>query len=339
MRHITCLVALLCSWSIAHSHHSPAAFDMTREIRLDGRVVSFQWKNPHTFITLDVTGADGSPVRQEIEASPAAILGPMGVGPDALKPGDHVIVHARPSRIGPGRTALGVTFEKDDGTTLPLHLTGREAAVVPAVATATSLAGQWLGRPEDFFGLRTAVMQQWPLTPAARNALGANADERAGTRARCVPYGPPALMVEPVLTTIEVGADRVTLTTDIDGAALQRVVYLGVANHPANLPPTPLGHSIGRWEGNVLVIDTAGFTRHDEGFGFGVPSSERKHLVERLTLASDGSRLRYETIIEDDETLTAPVRFDAELLYRPDLTPSGTACDLDAAQRYLLGGE
>jgi hypothetical protein len=259
----------------------------------------------------------------------------MGVGRDALAPGEHVVVLTRPNRGGEGRTVLGVHFTKDDGSVRPLHLTGREAAVVPTAAVATSLAGKWLGRPEDFFGLRTAARERWPLTPAARDALAANADERAGTRARCLPYGPPALMVEPVLTTIEVGTDRVTLTTDIDGAALQRAVRLDLTEHPADLAATPLGHSIGRWEGDTLVIDSVAFAPHDEGFGFGVPSSERKHLVERLTLGDDGMSLRYETAAEDAEVLAAPVRFAAELVYRPDLTPSGTACDLDAAQRYL----
>lgn len=333
-RTLGCVVLAAAASGAVSAHHSPAAFDMNAELVLDGTVVSFDWQNPHTFITLEIAGADGRRVQQEIEASPSAILLPMGVGRDALQPGEHVVVLTRPNRRGAG-TVLGVTFTKDNGTVLPLHLTGRSAAAVPAAAVAASLAGRWLGRPEDFFGLRTAVRERWPLTPTARSALAANTDERAGTRAQCLPYGPPALLVEPVLTTIEIGTDRVTLTTDMDGAALRRVVRLDLAEHPPNLQPTVLGHSIGRWDGDTLVIDTIGFARHAEGFGFGVPSSERKHLVERLTLGDGGASIVYETTAEDVEMLTAPASYSARLVYRPDLEPSGTACDMAAAQRYL----
>ena len=73
------------------------------------------------------------------------------------------------------------------------------------------------------------------------------------------------------------------------------------AAHPANLTPTPMGDSIGRWEGETLVVDTVGvkvdrFTSVDR---FGTPQSEAMHVVERYRLI-DGAlakaqQSKYET--------------------------------------------
>jgi hypothetical protein len=88
-------------------------------------------------------------------------------------------------------------------------------------------------------------------------------------------------------------------------------------------------------DGGTLVIDTVGFAEHREGIGFGLPSGLGKHTVERLTLGTDGRSLVYEITAEDPEYLTAPIRHTATWEYRPDLEPSGAACDIDSARRFL----
>src|SRR5258708_7569307 len=61
--------------------------------------------------------------------------------------------------------------------------------------------------------------------------------------------------------------------------------------HPANLAPSPMGDSIGRWEGDTLVIDTVGvktdaFTSVDR---FGIPQSDAMHVIERYRLIDGAS--------------------------------------------------
>jgi hypothetical protein len=198
------------------------------------------------------------------------------------------------------------------------------------------LAGRWLGRAEDFFALRTAIMERWPLTPSARNIMATSAT-LGSARAQCIPYGPPEVLIEPVLTTIVVGDETVELTTDMDGVPVRRVIHLELAEHPRGLQSSRDGHSIGRWEEGVLVVDTIGFSSHPEGFGFGLPSSERKHLVERFSLSPDRRQLVYETRIEDPDVLTGVVTVSARLDFRPDLEPNYSGCDLEAARRYQQG--
>ena len=68
------------------------------------------------------------------------------------------------------------------------------------------------------------------------------------------------------------------------------------STHPANLKPTPMGDSIGRWEGDTLVIDTVG-VKTDEFLSvdrFGTPVSEQMHIVERYRLI-DGATARAQT--------------------------------------------
>ena len=66
-----------------------------------------------------------------------------------------------------------------------------------------------------------------------------------------------------------------------------------------------------------------------------LPSGAHKHLVERFTVSDDRKHLRYESTIEDPDYLAAPVAYSSEWDYRPDLAPTGIACDPDVARRFI----
>jgi hypothetical protein len=117
----------------------------------------------------------------------------------------------------------------------------------------------------------------------------------------------------------------------------RRVIHLDGRQHPENGERMLHGHSIGHWEGDTLVVDTTLFADHREGLAFGIPSGASKHLVERFSLNADRRHLDYEAWLEDSEHLEAPVSFTSQWEYRPELTPTGLACDLEVARRYLTG--
>jgi hypothetical protein len=314
------------------AHHSPAAFDQTKEIRLEGTVTRFAYNNPHTYLTIDVVGADGRVVSQEIEAGPISTMQPLGMTRDSLKVGDRVSVRAAPRRTGTG-TVLGLDATKADGTVVPLFLAG--ASPRPASTTlATSIAGTWRPLQAGFSALNRAV-PQLPLTERGRAELAASRRANATTHSDCIPAGAPQLMLYPVASLVTV--NERTVVFDIDWLDAQRIVHLGAA-HPVDLEPSLQGHSIGHWEGDVLVVDTIGFAPHAEGIGFGMPSSASKHLVERFALEPDRQRLRYEVTVEDAVYLTEPYRQSAQWVFDPDLRPSGVACDLEVARQYLREG-
>jgi hypothetical protein len=115
---------------------------------------------------------------------------------------------------------------------------------------------------------------------------------------------------------------------------VERVVHLDQPDHPADLEPSLLGHSIGVWDGETLVVDTIGFAAHPEGYGFDLPSSVAKHIVERFTLSSDRKHIDYEALVQDSEYLAEPIMHRSQWDYRPDQKAPGLACDREVARRF-----
>jgi hypothetical protein len=84
-----------------------------------------------------------------------------------------------------------------------------------------------------------------------------------------------------------------------------RQIFMDGRGHPDNLDPTWYGHSIGRWEGDTLVVDSVGF---NDKFWFdfaGHPHTEKLHITERYR-RSDYSHLDFEVVIEDPGAYTRP---------------------------------
>jgi hypothetical protein len=109
---------------------------------------------------------------------------------------------------------------------------------------------------------------------------------------------------------------------------LQRTVYMNLSEHPADLEPSRVGHSIGHWEDDVLVVDTVGFT---PGVLVGTtPHSGELHVVERFSLDAEKLRLTRSYTAEDPAYFAATYSGSDSLMasnvpYSPepceDLTP------------------
>jgi len=91
-------ICLAVAPGAAHAHHSPAVFDQSKEIELEGIVTEFTWANPHSWIHMDVTNADGATERWSIEMNPPTYLVRGGWRSTTIKPGDRIKVVAHPLR-------------------------------------------------------------------------------------------------------------------------------------------------------------------------------------------------------------------------------------------------
>ncbi len=78
---------------------------------------------------------------------------------------------------------------------------------------------------------------------------------------------------------------------------LERVVHMNMAEHPENIQPSRAGHSIGRWDGDVLVVDTVGFA--PGVLNQPVRHSNRLHVVERFELDPTTLELTRSYVAED----------------------------------------
>ena len=312
------------------AHHSAAAFDTQREVKATGTVTRYRFANPHVYLTLQVKRDDGSVVSLEVEAGSAAVLNPLGFTRNALAAGDVVAVVGNPSRRDPDKLLLGLELYKRDGTYYPLNVASR-SIYAERNDTATSIAGTWFA-PRTEFNAFLGGTAKWPVTEKGKAARG-NIDPKATTQKDCIPIGVPAVMFYPVANTVTVERDRVVM--NVDWMESQRMIFLDGRRHPPASETFLHGHSVGRWEGETLVVETTNFRDHAMGLSTSLPSSTQKRVIERFRLGPDRKTLIYSGVIDDPVFLSRPVEWSGHWVYRPNMPHSNEKCDLDVARRFL----
>jgi hypothetical protein len=149
----------------------------------------------------------------------------------------------------------------------------------------------------------------------------------------------PSILVAPYLNRIELRDDAIVMYNERFNA--ERIIYTDGREHPANGPRTNQGHSIGRWEGETLVVDTTLFADNrapvsGQQGNEGVPSGAGKHTVERYRLSEDRTRLLIDFVVEDPEYLAVPFSGYVEWYFAPHLEYLGFGCDPEISRRYTL---
>jgi hypothetical protein len=123
---------------------------------------------------------------------------------------------------------------------------------------------------------------------------------------RCKPAGGPRQFMSPYgLEIVDLPELQRVYVFNVSNANSFRVIYMDGRGHPPNLTPGYFGHSVGRWEGDTLVVDTVGFSERFWMNRDGLPHTSQLHLVERLTRV-DFENLNYEVTIDDPGAYTAP---------------------------------
>ena len=123
---------------------------------------------------------------------------------------------------------------------------------------------------------------------------------------RCKPAGGPGFFNAPGFEIVDAPDERRVYLLNIAGPHSWRVIYTDGRAHPAGaaLKPSFFGHSVGRWEGDTLVIDTVGFNEKQWLAG-SYPTTDQLHLVERIS-RPNLKTLIYEATIDDPGAYTAP---------------------------------
>jgi hypothetical protein len=200
---------------------------------------------------------------------------------------------------------------------LAAWLAGGALAVLPLVAamgengtkrSVPDISGIWqVAKYEK--SIRTVDGQRPPLKPAAFEEYARNLRERQKLRpkqdmARCVPPGIPRIMWAPRPVMVLQTARKVTFVHEYQHVL--RHIYLDEpAPDPADLDPTFLGESVGRWDGDTLVIETVGLNDQTVLDRAGLPHSKAMRVTERIRPIDGGKRLEDLVTIDDPETFTA----------------------------------
>jgi hypothetical protein len=182
--------------------------------------------------------------------------------------------------------------------------------LVAGAAEAQSITGLWTIAPDDYNSTEANKRMPMPLNDKAKameearrkqtNAAQSTLSEHA---LKCLPIGMPGMMANEFALEFLETPGRVTILSE--NSPLPRTVYLTEKLHTGGLEPSWNGHSIGHWEGKILVVDTVNFNdRIGPITGRGV-HSPTTHLVERIHLEGP-DKLTNEMTFEDPTYLTAP---------------------------------
>ena len=90
-------VLLAAAPSVAH-HSFAATYFENQNVTIEGEILQFMYRNPHSYVHVSVREKDGSTSRYTVEWGGTGQLGAQGVGKDTLKAGDHVIISGNPGR-------------------------------------------------------------------------------------------------------------------------------------------------------------------------------------------------------------------------------------------------
>ena len=329
-RGLTYSTWMLLAAPVASGHHSAIAFNEEAVINVEGTVTRFDFRNPHVYFYMQSTDEAGNAVEWEVESDWTTELRRLGWTEDSLQPGDRITVQAHPARNPQRHYANLIMLQKADGTVLT-SWDLRPEAEPPPPASAAGIAGRWLPDRDfpRFFELTAPLANE--RSQAARQAF----DESLNPGAECVPHPIPQRLGHPHVNDIEVFEDRVVITAETESEP--RIIYLDGRGHPENPEPSWRGHSIGHWEGDVLVVETVHFAPHRSGNGRGLPSGAQKRLTERYRLSGDGTRLFIDYVLEDPEHLTEPLADTFGWTYSPHMQLIPYSCDREVARRYLEG--
>jgi Family of unknown function (DUF6152) len=325
-------VAALSASAAAVAHHGFGRFDRSKEVTLTGVITSMEFVNPHSYLHFNAIGADGKTVPMRCEMRAATLLRRSGWTPEMFAVGKKVTVRGYAHRDDPHSCYLedvkvgdAPDFNRNDQFSTkatdtrarPLRLPSGEPnisgdwaqeqyviAVPPSGRGGTLVPKSMIADVESgkvaIADVPSAGWGPRPVTLTERGKREADAfrmwSPEDNPRLRC---RPTSIILDWVfdgaVNRITQEQDRIVINYGL--YSFERVIHMDMKEHPADIKPSYAGHSIGHWEGDVLVVDTVGF---EPGvIAPPVRNSDRLHVVERFSLDPQTRALKREYVAED----------------------------------------
>lgn len=187
------------------------------------------------------------------------------------------------------------------------------ASTPPASRAAPRLAD---GKP-DLSGVYMAgrdigLVGEVALKAGAERFAPDTSPNDLGQGVACLPPGVPGATLMPFPLQIVHKTDMLVIV--YEAYSLVRIIRID-GEHPIDLYPTWMGHSIARWDGDTLVVDVTGFNDRTRVAGHG--HTEDLRVTEHYTRTSYGS-IAYEAVVEDPNVFAAPVRYAGDFTLHPE---------------------
>ena len=248
----------------AFSHHSMTEYDRSAVTEFEGEVVSVTWRNPHILLDVETIDANGEAVVWYLEGGAVSAQRRRGVTGGLVEVGDHVRIAGWASSRRPNHMLVNHVLLPDGvellvgGSREPRWSEfgiGSESVLADSgTAAAASGAGifrVWSqGTPAWFFPGRA----KYELTEAAAAAQAAWDDIEDNPPLACTPPGMPSLMGNPYpMQFVRLDGYLELRFEEFDAV---RTIHFDDAVDPTTVPRSPLGYSVGRWDGEALLVRT-----------------------------------------------------------------------------------
>ena len=186
----------------------------------------------------------------------------------------------------------------------------------------------------------TASEPHIPFQPWAAAVYDYNSanDSKYDPEGYCLPPGGPRMMATPYPMEIIQLPEQQRILMTFEGAThLWREIFMDGRQRPDGdaLNPTYLGHSVGRWEGDTLVVDVVGFNEETWLDYYGHPHTDKLHVVERFSRPNKNT-LHYEALVDDPGAYTQPWRIAWDIPWRPDAELAEYICQENNRYLYRL---
>ena len=331
MKSLVGILALAIPSLSAVAHHSPNVhFDRNEVVEIEGLLTEVDWQNPHIRLMVVARGADGRDVEWQVEESNINLQLRRGVTRDAYQVGENIrvagfrglrnrnAIFATNTLLANGRELVGGTSSGPRWSSdLVMTVAAYQAAKLGATATG----------PDDIFrvwsvaaasrdpGASRAASPLWkesyPLTEQALATL-TNWDPVSDNRYLNCEHGMPAIMDSGApMEFVREGSDILLRLEEQD--VVRRI---RMESETDSMASSPYGHSIGRWDGDTLVVTTADidWPWFDQS---GVPQSAELRLTERFTTSGDGRYLDYSLEASDPAVFTEAVLLEKRWAWIP----------------------
>ena len=332
--------------SMGRAHHSSSAFDLSKNVELKVTVTEFKFVNPHSYVLFTVTDANGKTVPGRCELQAVTALARLGWTRTTFIPGQKITIKGHPARNEENVCMMQSFIGEDGREiTNNQDLTKNGANPLASLSKTTprparlpnghpNLQGPWVGVGREGRGPgpgsgrgpgpggipgggRGAPNGRGP---GGRGPGGPPRPEETAAGALAAkdydqPFDDPAIKCDPAnilfgwvhdrhVNEIIQKDDEIVLKYGY--MDLVRTIHMNMSEHPKKITPSRAGHSIGKWEGDTLVVDTVGFSPGVLIPIIGVMYSDQMHIVERFTFDEKANTLTRAYRGEDPLYLKAP---------------------------------
>ena len=335
----------MCVVTHVRAHHGFAfEFDPERQGTVSGVVTDVRFMNPHVVYMIDVETADGATEEWLLRTHNVGVMRRLGWDLQTVEVGDRIEASGSLGRGGAKKLSLDTVILADGSRRTPRGGEYSDAYTTDEVNAdqetfygvsvntySIDISGAWNNRYHFRLTVDDLEPKPTPFTAAGRAVFEA-AENWNDPAKSCKAGGLPRWFGMPMtLEILDAGSHYVM----VNSSAMRRV-WMNEREAPEHLLPSPMGFSRGRWEDNVLVVET---THLLPGWldGSGLPmSGEGTRLVETYTVSEDRLTMERELTIHDPYYTVPLVRTRGSA--REDgleLTEGGSGCDPTSYLRDL----